>query len=358
MLVGVALVFLSNSWVHAFCSSGCGSILRAPESSMGRRHAARTRVEVGGGFGFARDSFKYTGTQRPSRLSPPRQIPDNIMKPDYAEDGTPKARQLGMPWDIPVNSPEDIEGVRAASRAAREVLDIAGAAVKPGMTTDEIDALVHEETIKRGCYPSPLNYNGFPKSVCTSINEVICHGIPCTNTRLKEGDIINIDVTCYLNGYHGDCSETFCVGEVDDAGKKLVKVTYDAWQAAIKICKPGVPYSQIGGVIDDIVTKEGFTSTRNFCGHGVGKIFHSNPTVLHYKNKQNNGVMAPGHIFTIEPMINEGGVQNMMWKDNWTATTRDGKRSAQFEHTLLITKDGVEALTAKTENSPRYWWEL
>mmetsp|Transcript_44551 Transcript_44551/g.69698 ORF Transcript_44551/g.69698 Transcript_44551/m.69698 type:complete len:152 (+) Transcript_44551:184-639(+) len=149
----------------------------------------------------------------------------------------------------------------------------------------------------------------------------------------------------------------FCVGEVDEAGKKLLRTTYKAWQAAIAICKPDVPYSKIGGVIEEIIAKEGYTSVRSFCGHGVGAVFHTNPTVLHYKNKQNNGVMRPGHVFTIEPMINEGVEKHLMWKDDWTATTKDGLRSAQFEHTLLITENGVEALTAKTENSPKQFWE-
>jgi len=312
------------------------------------------------GFGFAKvkkDDFKYTGTQRMSNPTPRRKVPKDIVKPDYWKDGNPKAKSLGMPWDIPVNSPEDIEGIRKAARAAREVLDLATASVRVGMTTEEIDELVHSETIKRGGYPSPLNYHGFPKSVCTSINEVVCHGIPAPNIVLKDGDTLNIDVTVFLNGYHGDCSEMACVGEVDGAGKELIQTTYDAWQAAIAICKPGVKYSEIGGIIDDVIAPKGYTSTRNFCGHGVGKVFHSNPTILHYRNKQNNGVMAPGHIFTIEPMINEGDANNVMWKDDWTATTKDGKRSAQFEHTLLITEDGVEPLTAKTESSPRYFWE-
>lgn len=311
-----------------------------------------------GGFSKAKkDTFPYTGTQRLSITTPQRKVPKDIVKPDYWKDGKPKAKSLGLPWDIPVNSAEDIEGIRKAARAAREVLDLATAAVKVGMTTEELDELVHEETIKRGGYPSPLNYHGFPKSVCTSINEVVCHGIPAPNIKLQDGDTVNIDVTVFLNGYHGDCSEMACVGEVDEAGKKLIQTTYDAWQAAIAICKPGVKYCEIGGVIEDLITPAGYTTTRNFCGHGVGKVFHANPTILHYKNKQNNGIMAAGHVFTIEPMINEGDASNVMWKDDWTAATKDGKRSAQFEHTLLITDNGVEALTAKTDSSPRYFWE-
>jgi len=321
-----------------------------------------TKTPIGlrmSGFGFAKTSGKKNapGLQKPSVPSAKRVVPPEIMLPDYALDGNPKAKPPIMPWDIHVNSPEEIAGIRKAARAAREVLDLAGQAAKVGVTTDEIDELVHTETIKRGGYPSPLNYCGFPKSVCTSINEVVCHGIPCTKTTFKNGDIVNIDVTVYLDGFHGDCSETFCVGECDEEAKRLIKTTYQAWQSAIAICKPGVPYSEIGGVIDDIVQAQGYTSTRNFCGHGVGAVFHTNPTILHFKNKQNNGVMKEGHIFTIEPMVNEGVAQNVMWKDNWTATTRDNKRSAQFEHTLLITKDGVEALTAKTETSPKFFWE-
>jgi hypothetical protein len=189
-------------------------------------------LEMGLGFGKqAQSKGAKNGLQVMSKQGPTRTVPDHIMKPDYAQDGQPKARGLLMPWDIPVNSAEDIAGIRKAARAAREVLDIAGAAVKLGMTTDEIDAIVHEETIKRGGYPSPLNYNGFPKSVCTSINEVVCHGIPCTVTKLKDGDTINIDVTVFLDGYHGDCSEMFTVGEVDDSGRKLIETTYKALAA-------------------------------------------------------------------------------------------------------------------------------
>eukprot|EP00802_Teleaulax_amphioxeia_P015514 Tamp_15605.p1 GENE.Tamp_15605~~Tamp_15605.p1 ORF type:complete len:365 (-),score=100.25 Tamp_15605:422-1516(-) len=362
MRLAVLVLAIAAAAVHAPGASGFQTlagahVLRAQPRTAARRGAPAVEMSGFGGFAKAKDNFKYTGTQRPSAMTPMRKVPKEIAKPDYASDGKPKAKTLGMPWDIPVNSAEDIEGIRKAARAAREVLDIATSSVRVGMTTEELDELVHTETIKRGGYPSPLNYHGFPKSVCTSINEVVCHGIPGTNVKLQDGDIVNIDVTVYLNGYHGDCSEMACVGEVDEAGKKLIQTTYDAWQAAIAICKPGVKYSEIGGVIEDRILPAGYTSTRNFCGHGVGKVFHSNPTILHYKNKQNNGVMAPGHVFTIEPMINEGDVGNVMWRDDWTATTKDGKRSAQFEHTLLITETGVEPLTAKTESSPKYFWE-
>lgn len=222
-----------------------------------------------GGFGTT-DTFPYTGTTRPGKQTPMRKIPTTIPRPDYADDGRPKAKGPVLPWQIEVKSAKDIEGMRAAGKIAREVLDAAGRIVAVGITTEEIDALVTEETIKRNAYPSPLNYHGFPKSCCTSVNEVICHGIP-DSSILKDGDIINIDVTCYYNGYHGDCSETFLVGDVDEAGKQLVKVTWDCWQAAINYCGPGKPYSGIGGIIEDAIKPYGYTSVREFCGHGIGK---------------------------------------------------------------------------------------
>ena len=285
-----------------------------------------------------------------------RPVPESIMRPDYANSGTPRAVDLRPSWMIEVKSKKDIEMMRAAGRCAREVLDATGRAVKPGVTTDELDAVAHAATIERGAYPSPLNYHGFPKSICTSVNEVICHGIP-DDIPLKEGDVVNVDITVYLNGYHGDCSEMFYVGQVDDKSVKLVEATYDCWQAAIEACKPGVNYKQLGGIIEESIQGTGYKSVQQFCGHGIGKLFHTNPNVLHYKNSEPNGVMAVGHTFTIEPMICEGTIQSNLWADDWTAVTKDGGRSAQFEHTLLITEDGVEALTGKIESSPLQPWE-
>lgn len=261
-----------------------------------------------------------------------------------------------MPWIIEVKTPEEIVKMKASGRVAREVLDIAGAAIKPGITTDEIDNIVHEETLKRGAYPSPLNYHGFPKSCCTSVNEVICHGIP-DSRPLEEGDIINLDITCYLNGYHGDCSEMFAVGEADPKAKELLQTTYDCWVKAMEFVEPGKDYKDIGAIIEDHVVERGFTTVKNFCGHGIGSTFHTNPNIFHYRNNEPNGKMAPGHTFTIEPMICEGLSQCLNWPDDWTATTIDGKRTAQFEHTLLITAEGVEALTGKIETSPLQFWE-
>ena len=167
---------------------------------------------------------------------------------------------------------------------------------------------------------------------------------------------MNIDITCYIGGYHGDCSETFLVGDVDDAGKQLVKVTHDCWQAAIQYCKPGALYKGIGSIIEDYVQPYGYTSVTHFCGHGIGKVFHTTPNILHYKNNE-PGKMEVGHVFTIEPMICEGTREHVEWRDKWTATTKDGKRSAQFEHTLLITPDGVEAFTGRLDTTEPFFWE-
>jgi len=304
-----------------------------------------------------KNAFPYSGGIRPGTQSPQKVVIDeSIMKPDYAIDGQPKKSGNMLPWIIEVKTPEEIIKMKAAGRVAREVLDIAGRAVRPGITTDEIDNIVHEEALKRGAYPSPLNYHGFPKSCCTSVNEVICHGIP-DDRKLKEGDVVNVDITCYLNGYHGDCSEMFVAGECDDKAKDLLQTTYDCWVKSLEFVKPGNDYKDIGAIIEDHVTERGFTTVRNFCGHGIGSVFHTNPNIFHYRNNEPNGQMAPGHTFTIEPMICEGSAKALNWPDQWTATTTDGKRTAQFEHTLLISKKGVEALTGKIETSPIQFWE-
>ncbi|CAM9528220.1 unnamed protein product [Ascophyllum nodosum] len=300
--------------------------------------------------------FDFTGPLRPGVQSARRSVPPEIMRPDYAVDGIPKAKPPMLPWVIEVKKDSDIEGMKAAGRIAREVLDLAGQAVVAGVTTDDVDRVCHEAAVERGAYPSPLNYHGFPKSCCTSIDEIICHGIP-DSTVLEEGMIVNVDVTVYYKGYHGDCSEMFLVGEVDQAAKDLVQSTYDIWQEAISFCKPGRQYKGIGGVIQDLVEAKGYSTVENFCGHGIGTVFHTTPNVLHYRNNDPNGVMKPGHTFTIEPMICEGSAKSVMWPDKWTAATADGKRTAQFEHTLLMTEDGAVPLTGKLDSSPRHFWE-
>lgn len=212
-----------------------------------------------------------------------------------------------------------------------------------GITTDEIDEAVHQMIIDNGAYPSPLGYGGFPKSVCTSVNECICHGIPDSRS-LEDGDIINIDVTVYLNGYHGDTSTTFFCGDVNDEVKKLVQVTKESLDKAISICAPGVEFKKIGRTIHDHADKYGYGVVQQFVGHGVGRVFHADPVILHFRNNE-DGRMMLNQTFTIEPMLTMGSINPVMWKDNWTVVTEDGSLSAQFEHTILITPDGAEIMT-------------
>ncbi|MDX6199205.1 MAG: methionyl aminopeptidase [Actinomycetota bacterium] len=278
---------------------------------------------------------------RPGRLSPRREVPPEIPRPAYALDkhGRPRERDSARPKD-----PETIELMRVAGRAAAEILGVLGAAVRPGITTDDLDALAHEECIKRGGYPSPLGYNGFPKSVCTSINEVICHGIP-DSTVLKDGDIVNCDVTIFLNGVHGDTNATFLVGDVDEESRRLVEVTRECLDVGIAAVKPGNRVRDIGKAIQTHAEANGFGVVRAFVGHGIGRSFHSDPQVYHYDNPSARTLLEPDMTFTIEPMITIGDWRHEMWDDGWTAVTVDRSRTAQFEHTLVVTADGAEILT-------------
>ncbi|KAG2177828.1 hypothetical protein INT43_003075 [Umbelopsis isabellina] len=291
-------------------------------------------------------NYRYTGALRARYpLSPKRQVPEQIKRPDYSETGIPVSEQnVRGSSVIKCLNEEEIAKMRKVCKIAREVLDIGAAAVRPGISTDEIDRIVHEATIERGAYPSPLNYYNFPKSCCTSVNEVICHGIP-DQRLLKDGDIVNLDITCYLDGFHGDLNETYLVGNVDEKGRKLVNVARECLQKAIDMAKPGVRYRDFGKVIEEHAKKNGFSVVRTFCGHGIQELFHCAPNVPHYANNKAIGVLKPGHTFTIEPMICEGTWRDELWPDNWTAVTHDGLRSAQFEHTLLVTETGLEILT-------------
>ncbi|MCW2608629.1 MAG: methionine aminopeptidase [Frankiales bacterium] len=275
------------------------------------------------------------------KVSPRREVPAHIPRPDYALDrhGRPKDRGSAAP-----KTPDEIEKMRVAGRAAAEVLAEVGAAVRPGTTTDELDAICHEACVRRGGYPSPLGYNGFPKSLCTSVNEVICHGIP-DSTVLKDGDIVNLDVTIYLDGFHGDTNATFFVGEVDDASRRLVEVTRTSLELGIAQVRPGARVRDIGRAIQTYAEGEGYGVVRSFVGHGIGRTFHSDPQVFHYDNPAARMVLEPGQTFTIEPMITIGDHRHDLWDDGWTATTVDKSRTAQFEHTVLVTNDGVEVLT-------------
>eukprot|EP01107_Rhizomastix_libera_P016296 TRINITY_DN668_c0_g1_i2.p1 TRINITY_DN668_c0_g1~~TRINITY_DN668_c0_g1_i2.p1 ORF type:complete len:314 (-),score=90.84 TRINITY_DN668_c0_g1_i2:70-1011(-) len=299
--------------------------------------------------------FSFTGPLRPGVVSPMRSVPIGINRPDYADSGIPKSEEEGRSSAIEVKSPEDIQKMRDAGRVAREVLDVASRCVRPGITTDEIDRIVHEACIERGAYPSPLNYRNFPKSVCTSVNEVICHGIP-DSRELIDGDIVNLDVTTYFQGFHGDLNETIPVGNINEESKKLIKTTYECLEKAIAIVRPGTAYSEIGDVIEKYIKANGLSVVRAYTGHGIGRLFHTVPTVLHYGHNRAAGIMKAGHTFTIEPMINVGRSDAVHWPDDWTAVTADGSLSAQFEHTILVTEDGAEVLTRRTENSYKYWW--
>ncbi len=238
--------------------------------------------------------------------------------------------------------------MRRAGAAAAEVLMIAGRHVAPGITTDAIDAIVHAEVLERGAYPSPLGYRNFPKSVCTSVNEVICHGIP-DSRPLAAGDIVNIDVTVYLDGVHGDTSAMFGVGEVDDESRRLVRGTLRALEAAIEAVAPGVPVSAIGKAIEGVARPGRLGVVREFVGHGVGPDFHGNLQIPHYHDPRNSTPLAEGMTFTIEPMLTLGSPQVELWNDGWTAVTADRSRSAQFEHTLVVNSGGAEILTVASD---------
>uniref|UniRef100_A0A673LIJ0 Methionine aminopeptidase n=1 Tax=Sinocyclocheilus rhinocerous TaxID=307959 RepID=A0A673LIJ0_9TELE len=299
--------------------------------------------------------YRYTGKLRPHYpLTPMRLVPSNIQRPDYADHPLGKivvksimSTSTQKTFEL-LNNKDNV----CFLQLAREVLDIAAMMVKPGVTTEEIDHAVHLACTARNCYPSPLNYYNFPKSCCTSVNEIICHGIPDCRP-LQEEDILNIDITVYHNGYHGDLNETFFVGEVDEGAKRLVQTTYECLMQAIDSVKPGIRYRELGNIIQKHAQANGFSVVRSYCGHGIHKLFHTAPNVPHYAKNKAVGVMKPGHVFTIEPMICEGGWQDETWPDGWTAVTRDGKRSAQFEHTLLVTETGCEILTRRLEDNGR-----
>ena len=272
-------------------------------------------------------------------VSPMREVPSHIARPPYAETG-----QVNRWAESAVKTPEIIARMRIAGEVAAEVLKLAGEFVRPGIATDEIDVYVHQLCIERNSYPSPLNYSNFPKSVCTSVNEVICHGIPDSRVLL-DGDIINLDVTCYIGGVHGDTNATFPVGEIAAESKQLIQVTEDCIWRGIEAVAPGRPLSDIGRAIESRAKQDRLGVVRAFIGHGIGEQFHTDIQVLHYYDSHNNTIMRPGMTFTIEPMITLGTWQHKMWNDDWTAVTADGKRTAQFEHTILVTDTGCDVLT-------------
>ena len=293
----------------------------------------------GSGRKFKRCHKVTTDRVRPGRVSPMRTVPEAIARPHYAYSGEVIRRE-----ESPVQSPEVIERMRVAGRVAAEILHVVGEAVRPGVTTDELDALAHEEHLERGAYPSPLNYRGYPKSICTSVNEVICHGIP-DDRPLVDGDIVNIDVTAFVDGVHGDTNATFAVGSIDADSARLVEVTRECLERAIAVVRPGQPMSAIGKAIQTLAEANGFGVVRAFVGHGIGEQFHTDLHVPHYYDPQLATVLEAGMTFTIEPMITMGDWRHVMWDDGWTAVTADRRRTAQFEHTLVVTDDGADVLT-------------
>lgn len=297
----------------------------------------------GSGKKFKRCHKLTTGRVIRGTISPRRTVPAGIETPPWATTGEGSNRS-----EPDVKSPELIERLRRTGRAAGDILAEVGAAIVPGITTDELDAVCHEACISRGGYPSPLNYNGYPKSLCTSVNEIICHGIPDTRA-LEDGDIVNLDVTFYREGVHGDTNATWCVGTVDEESRRLVRVTMECLERGIAAVRPGRPISDIGRAIQDHAEGVGLGVVRSFVGHGIGETFHTDLAILHYYEPRANKVMEPGMVFTIEPMITAGDWRHRMWDDDWTAVTADGRRSAQFEHMLLVTEDGVEILTLRED---------
>ena len=261
---------------------------------------------------------------------------------------------------VRIKSPAEIEGMRRVGLMAAETLCEVDSFLKAGITTEDINTFVHQDTIRRGAIPAPLNYKGFPKSVCTSINEVVCHGIPCAQV-LKDGDIINVDVTHIYDGFFGDTSATFFIGKPSPEAIRVTEVSRRCLELGIAEVKPGARLGDIGAAIQEFAEAQGFGVVRDFVGHGIGRVFHEEPQVYHYGVRGRGMRLRAGMIFTIEPMINVGTPECEILDDDWTAVTADGSLSAQFEHTILVTEEGCEVLTARpqqlklSECFPDYW---
>ncbi len=251
---------------------------------------------------------------------------------------------------VSIKTPDEIEKMRVAGRKAAEVLEMIADHVQPGVSTAELDRICHQYiTEVQNAIPAPLNYKGFPKSVCTSVNHVICHGIPSEKKILKNGDIVNIDVTVIYDGYHGDTSKMFFVGTPASHAERLVRVTQECLYKGIELVRPGVRLGDIGHVIQQHAEKNHYSVVREYCGHGIGKIFHEDPQILHYGRPGTGMELQEGMTFTIEPMINAGKHHTKLKKDGWTVETKDGRLSAQWEHTMVVTHDGVEVFTGRSE---------
>lgn len=279
-----------------------------------------------------------TATLQPGRISPQRSVPAAIARPEYVGRRAPRGGESDVK-DAPT-----IERMRVAGRIAAQALVEVGRHVAPGVTTDELDRIGHEFLISQGAYPSTLGYRGYPKSLCTSLNEVICHGIP-DDTVIADGDIVNVDITAFIGGVHGDTNATFLAGEVPEESRLLVERTREALMRAIRAVAPGRPLNAIGRVIESYARRFGYGVVRDFTGHGIGTTFHSGLVVPHFDDPSVGVIMEPGLTFTIEPMLTLGTIEYDIWPDGWTVVTADRKRTAQFEHTLVVTADGCEILT-------------
>lgn len=285
-----------------------------------------------------RDS--QTGKLTPGLVSPRLLVPNEIIRPEYVGKALP-AKFTGSN----IKTKEQIEKIRAAGRISAQAIDLVGRSIRPGITTDELDRIAHAFIISQGAYPSTLGYRGYPKSICSSINEVICHGIP-DNTELVEGDIVNIDITAYLDGFHGDSNQTFLVGTVSQDVADLVDRTREALARGIAVVAPGRAVNLIGRAIEFYAKRFGYGVVRDFTGHGIGESFHSGLIIPHYDSSpQYSDIMEVGMVFTIEPMLTLGTHEWEMWPDNWTVLTKDKSITAQFEHTLVVTEKGAEILT-------------
>ena len=277
-------------------------------------------------------------TLRPGRVSPTRHVPAQIKRPEYVGKKYPR---IGEPN---VKDAQTIEAMRVAGRIAALALAEVGKHIVPGVTTDELDQVGHDFLVEHGAYPSTLGYRGYPKSLCTSLNEVICHGIP-DDTVVANGDIVNIDITAFIGGVHGDTNATFLAGDVDEESRLLVQRTQEATMRGIKVVAPGRALNVIGRVIESYARRFGYGVVRDFTGHGIGTTFHSGLIVPHYDDPDADTIMEPGMTFTIEPMLTLGTIDYDVWQDGWTAVTKDRRRTAQFEHTVLVTDTGHEILT-------------
>jgi methionyl aminopeptidase len=281
-----------------------------------------------------------TGFLTPGVVSKQLAVPESIPRPEYVGRPAPAEWTGGH-----IKTESQIEKIRAAGKIAANAIELVGQNAKPGITTDELDIIAHEYMISQGAYPSTLGYRGFPKSCCTSLNEVICHGIP-DNTVLQEGDILNVDITAYKDGFHGDSNKTFLIGEVSNEVSDLVSRTKEALDRAIAVCMPGRPINVIGRTIESYAKRFNYGVVRDFTGHGIGEAFHSGLVIPHFDAAPNySNTMEVGMVFTIEPMLTLGTYEWDLWSDNWTVTTKDKSISAQFEHTLVVRESGAEILT-------------